>query len=67
MQVYLLVIVPLDFQERRKAINAERSARLAEMQLKRKRRQEEIELKNIERDKVRPSSQIGRASCRERV
>ena len=40
-------------EERRKALDAERSARLAEMQLKRKKREEEIEHEKIERDKVR--------------
>ena len=40
-------------EERRKALDAERSARLAEMQLKRKKREEEIEHGKIERDKVR--------------
>lgn len=40
------------YQERRRALDAERSARLAEMQMKRKRREEEIENEKIERDKV---------------
>ncbi|XP_067932138.1 S phase cyclin A-associated protein in the endoplasmic reticulum-like [Watersipora subatra] len=40
-------------EERRKALDAERSARLAEMQLKRRRREEEIEHGKLERDKER--------------
>ena len=46
-------------QERRKALDAERSARLAEMQLKRRRREEEIEHGKLERDKVCISISLG--------